>query len=122
MLIASLLLVWFGWRKSAAARLAEHGVKKASFGQRLSALLHDPLKFGMLWQMVYMNFVVTAVGIFIAIRLDEVIRTGRCAMNRYGPDRALAYPVGDHRHDHPAVTMPIWPSSRARPASGSAGS
>ena len=29
----------------------------------------------MLWQMVYMNAVVTAVGIFMAIRLDEAIRT-----------------------------------------------
>ena len=50
------------------------GIAQAGFGQRLSALLHDPLRFGMLWQMVYMNFVVTAVGIFMAIRLDEVIR------------------------------------------------
>jgi len=74
-LIASALLVWFGWRKIAAARLAERGVKKAGFGRWLGALLHDPLKFGMLWQMVYMNAVVTAVGIFMAIRLDEAIRT-----------------------------------------------
>lgn len=73
-LIASWLLVWFGWRKITAARLAERGIKKASFGQKLSALLHDPLKFGMLWQMIYMNLVVTAVGIFFAIRLDEAIR------------------------------------------------
>ncbi len=74
-LIASWLLVWFGWRKIAAARLAERGMGKAGTGQKLTALLHDPLKFGMLWQMVYMNFVVTAVGIFMAIRLDEAIRT-----------------------------------------------
>ena len=74
-LIASALLVWFGWRKIAAARLAERGIQKARFGQWLKALLHDPVKFGMLWQMVYMNFVVTAVGIFMAIRLDEAIRT-----------------------------------------------
>lgn len=74
-LIASWLLVWFGWRKIAAARLAERGVQKAGFGQWLAALLHDPLKFGMLWQMIYMNFVVTAVGIFMAIRLDKAIRT-----------------------------------------------
>ena len=74
-LIASALLVWFGWRKIAAARLAERGIRKAEFGQWLEALLHDPLKFGMLWQMVYMNAVVTVVGIFMAIRLDEAIRT-----------------------------------------------
>jgi hypothetical protein len=73
-LIASALLVGFGWRKFAAARLADRGIRKARFGQWLAALVHDPLKFGMLWQMVYMNFVVTAVGIFMAIRLDEAIR------------------------------------------------
>ena len=43
--------------------------------QKLAALLHDPLKFGALWQMVYMNFVTTFVGIFMAIRLDKLIRT-----------------------------------------------
>jgi hypothetical protein len=74
-LIASALLVWFGWRKIAAARLAERGITRAGFGRWLAALLHDPVKFGMLWQMVYMNIVVTAVGIFFAIRLDEQIRT-----------------------------------------------
>lgn len=104
-LIASWLLVWFGWRKIAAARLVNQAsqagmeasvglagqrtqraqpakastpginLRNYSFGQKLAALLHDPLKFGMLWQMIYMNFVVTAVGIFMAIRLDEAIRT-----------------------------------------------
>ena len=104
-LVASALLVWFGWRKTIGERLtaqtpqagieasAGHARQRArrtqpakastpeidgrkySIGQKLAALLHDPLKFGMLWQMVYMNFVVTAVGIFMAIRLDEAIRT-----------------------------------------------
>ena len=74
-LIASLLLVYFGWRKSANARLADLKIQRPSFWQRLGALLHDPLKFGALWQMVYMNFVVTAVGVFMAIKLDEIIRT-----------------------------------------------
>jgi hypothetical protein len=55
-------------------RLAAQGITRAGFRQKLSALLYDPLRFGMLWQMVYMNFVVTAVGIFMAIRLDAVIR------------------------------------------------
>jgi hypothetical protein len=74
-LVASWFLVYYGWRKITRGRLAAQGISGApSFGQRLSALLHDPLRFGMLWQMVYMNFVVTAVGIFMAIRLDEAIR------------------------------------------------
>jgi len=73
--LAALLLVIYGWRKLIRERLAEQGTQKAGFGQGLLALLHDPLKFGALWQMVYMNFVVTFVGIFMAIRLDKIIRT-----------------------------------------------
>jgi hypothetical protein len=71
-LLASWLLVYFGWRKIIQERLAAQGRTVASLGQKLSALLHDPLKFGMLWQMVYMNFVVTAIGIFMAVRLKVV--------------------------------------------------
>jgi hypothetical protein len=73
-LVASWLLTYFGWRKIVRTRLNAQAITQAGFRLRLSALLHDPLRFGMLWQMVYMNFVVTAVGIFMAIRLDEVIR------------------------------------------------
>jgi hypothetical protein len=36
--------------------------------------LHDPLPFGATWQMLFMNAVVTAVGIYMAIMLDDVIR------------------------------------------------
>lgn len=74
-LVASLLLVYYGWRQNAARRLAELGLAHPTIWQRLGALLHDPLRFGTLWQMVYMNFVVTAVGILMAIKLDEIIRT-----------------------------------------------
>jgi MFS family permease len=74
-LLAALFLVIFGWRKLISERLAEQGITKASPRQSLAALLHDPLKFGALWQMVYMNFVTTFVGIFMAIRLDKLIRT-----------------------------------------------
>lgn len=73
--LAAFLLVIYGWRKLIRERRAEQGIKKASFRQNLAALLHDPLKFGALWQMVYMNFVVTFVGIFMAIRLEKIVRT-----------------------------------------------
>lgn len=74
-LIASALLVYYGWRNISRARLEQQGISHPTFFQRLRALLHDPLKFGALWQMIYMNFVVTFVGIFMAIRLDAIIRT-----------------------------------------------
>ena len=73
-LLAALLLTVFVWRKITAARLAELQLAKPSLAQRARALLHDPLKFGAVWQMVYMNFVVTAIGIFMAIQLDKIIR------------------------------------------------
>jgi hypothetical protein len=75
LLPAALALVIFSYRKIIRERLAEQNVKQWGFWQGLRALLHDPLKFGALWQMIYMNFVVTFVGIFMAIRLDEIIRT-----------------------------------------------
>ncbi len=74
-LIASWLLVWYGWRQIIQQRTAEKNLAKPTFGQKVAALLGDPLRFGALWQMIYMNFVVTAVGIFMAVKLDEVIRT-----------------------------------------------
>lgn len=73
-MLAALFLVIFGWRKLIRQRLAEQGLKKATFAQKIAALLHDPLKFGALWQMVFMNFTVSGVGIFMAIKLDEIIR------------------------------------------------
>ena len=36
--------------------------------------MRDPLKFGPLWQMVFMNFTVSGIGIFMAVRLDEIFR------------------------------------------------
>jgi len=73
-LLAALFLVIFGFDKLIRERLAEQKISNANITQKIAALLHDPLKFGALWQMVYMNFVVTFIGIFMAIRLDKVIR------------------------------------------------
>jgi hypothetical protein len=71
---AALMLVIFGWRKLIRERLAELGLEKPGFGKSLRALLHDPLKFGPLWQMVFMNFTVSGVGIFMAIKLEKIFR------------------------------------------------
>lgn len=73
-MLAALFLVIFGWNKLIRERLAEQGIANAGFGQSLRALLHDPLKFGALWQMVFMNFTVSGVGIFMAVKLDEIFR------------------------------------------------
>ncbi len=73
-MLAALLLVIFGWRKLIAERLAEQAITRPTFRQRLAALVHDPLRFGTLWQMVYMNFTVSGVGLFMAFKLDDIIR------------------------------------------------
>ena len=73
-LLSALFLVIWGFRKLIQDGLAEKGIKKAHFGQKLLALIHDPLKFGQLWQMVFMNFVVTFVGLFMAATLDDTMR------------------------------------------------
>ena len=74
-LFAGLFLLIFTWNKLIKNRLAEQGIEKASFGQKIKALFHDPLKFGATWQMLYMNFCVTFVSLFMAATLEEKIRT-----------------------------------------------
>lgn len=73
-MLAALMLVIFGWNKLIRVGLAQQGIKKANVWQGLKALLHDPFRFGALWQMVFMNFTVSGVGIFMAVKLDEIIR------------------------------------------------
>lgn len=73
-MLAALFLVIFGWSKLVRTRLAEQGIVAPTTWQKIRALLHDPLRFGSLWQMVYMNFTVSGVGIFMAITLDEIMR------------------------------------------------
>jgi hypothetical protein len=71
MLAALLLLIW-SWGdlvRSGVAHLA-----RPTLRQRLAALLRDPLKFGVTWQMLFMNFTTSGIGIFMAIRLDEIFR------------------------------------------------
>ncbi len=71
-LLAALLFVIYSW--GMLIREGTAGITKPTFGQKLSALLNDPLKFGVGWQMVFMNFVVSGVGIFLAINLTRIIR------------------------------------------------
>lgn len=74
LLMAGLILVIFGFGKLIRERLAEQGIQKATFWQKLKALVHDPLRFGQLWQMIYMNFVVTFIGLFMAANLEDIMR------------------------------------------------
>src|SRR5512139_4133100 len=71
-MLAALMLVIFGWDKF--IREGTAGINKPKFLQKLGALVRGPLKFGPLWQMVFMNFTVSGIGIFMAVRLDEIFR------------------------------------------------
>jgi len=71
-MLGALMLVIFSWDK--AIREGVAGIEKPTLWQKLGALVRDPLKFGPLWQMVFMNFTVSGLGIFMAVQLDEVFR------------------------------------------------
>lgn len=71
-MVAALLLLIWSWGK--LIRDGTAGVPKPTFGQKLSALLRDPLKFGPTWQMLFMNFTTSGLGIFMAVKLDEIFR------------------------------------------------
>jgi hypothetical protein len=73
-LMAGLFLVIFAWRKLIREGLDEQGIQKGNFVQGLRALLRDPLRFGATWQMVFMNFNVSFVGIFVAVKLEDIFR------------------------------------------------
>lgn len=71
MLAALFLLIWC-WRKFIREGTAH--LAKPTFLQKLGAMVRDPLKFGPTWQMLYMNFTTSGIGIFMAIKLDEIFR------------------------------------------------
>lgn len=71
-MLAALMLVIFGWDKFISQGIA--GIEKPNPWQMIKALVRDPLKFGPLWQMVFMNFTVSGIGIMMAVKLDEIFR------------------------------------------------
>jgi hypothetical protein len=71
-MLGALMLVIFGWDKLIREGVA--GTGRPSVVHKLRALVRDPLRFGPLWQMVFMNFTVSGLGIFMAVRLDEIFR------------------------------------------------
>ncbi|MBT3631763.1 MAG: hypothetical protein HOD43_01985 [Candidatus Marinimicrobia bacterium] len=73
-MLSALLLVIYAWAKLIRERIAEQGIENPTFFQKLAALLHDPIKFGPFWQMVFMNFTVSGVGIFMAVKLEQIFR------------------------------------------------
>ncbi len=73
-MLAALMLVVYSWNKLIKDNSKELGYENPNFFQKLKALFHDPLKFGPTWQMVFMNFTVSGIGIFMAIKLEKIFR------------------------------------------------
>ncbi len=71
-MLAALLYVIYAWDLLIKEGTAD--IEKPNFIQKLGALLKDPLRFGPGWQMVFMNFTVSGVGIFMAVKLEEIFR------------------------------------------------
>jgi len=71
-MLAALMYVIYSWDLLIKEGTAD--IEKPNFFQKMGALLRDPLKFGPGWQMVFMNFTVSGVGIFMAVKLDEIFR------------------------------------------------
>lgn len=71
-MLAALMYVIFSWNKLIKEGTAD--IEKPNFLQKIGALLRDPLKFGIGWQMVFMNLTVSGIGIFMAVKLDEIFR------------------------------------------------
>jgi len=71
MLAALFLLIW-DWNKLIKDGTAH--IAKPNFFHKLKALVQDPLKFGPTWQMLFMNFTTSGIGIFMAVKLDEIFR------------------------------------------------
>ncbi len=71
-MFSALLYVIYSWDKLIREGTAH--LEKPNALQKIGALLRDPLKFGSGWQMVFMNFTVSGVGIFMAVKLEEIFR------------------------------------------------
>ncbi|MFZ5857118.1 MAG: hypothetical protein ACOYZ6_09815 [Chloroflexota bacterium] len=71
-MLSALMYVIYSWDMLIKEGTA--GIQKPNFFQKIGALLRDPLKFGPGWQMVFMNFTVSGVGIFMAVKLEEIFR------------------------------------------------
>lgn len=71
-MLAALMYVIYTWKLLIKEGTAD--IENPNFIQKIGALIRDPLKFGPGWQMVFMNFTVSGVGIFMAVKLDEIFR------------------------------------------------
>ena len=70
-LVGALLVTIYGIDRLIQDRLAEQEIAKPTFGQKIRAMVHDPLRFGLFFQLIWLNPVMVFPGLYTAIKLDE---------------------------------------------------
>lgn len=74
-LLAALLMVIAGIDRLIRSGLARQGIARGSLGQKLGALVRNPLHFGFFAQMILLQPIMVFPGQYTAVKLDEVFRT-----------------------------------------------
>jgi hypothetical protein len=73
-LLGALLMTIAGLDQLIKIRLNERQVTRPTLGQKLGALLHNPLHFGLFFQMIWLQVVMVFPGLYTAAKLDEIFR------------------------------------------------
>ncbi len=73
-LFAALLMTIAGIAALIERQVRARGWSRPSAGQKLRAVLADPLHFGPFFQMIWLQLVVVFPGIYTAVKLDEIYR------------------------------------------------
>ncbi len=69
LLTAGLAIAIVGWIEIAKEQLGDE-YSSASFGKKVAAIFKDPVKMGLYFQLLWVNFVVTFPGIYVGLNLD----------------------------------------------------
>jgi hypothetical protein len=70
LLVAAGLVAAWGFARLIRERLAAQGHTRASAGQKVKALLADPVRSGIGFELLFVNLVVTGPGVYVAFNLD----------------------------------------------------
>jgi uncharacterized membrane protein len=71
-LLGALLVTISGIDQVIKNQLAEQDIAHPAAGQKIKALLRNPLQFGLFFQLIWLNPVMVFPGLYTAARLDEV--------------------------------------------------
>jgi hypothetical protein len=70
LLAAAAIVAVQGFARLVEERLNHEGSGRPSWGRRFKALLSDPVRFGLLFELIFVNVVVTAPGVYVAFNLE----------------------------------------------------